>query len=236
VIDIVRAARGFPVAHASAQYIVWGWSQGAHAAMFTARLAASYAPELYLQGVVPVAGPSNYPIPAPTNGSNLFYLALSALGAEAAYGKNVVSAKAAFTKSGWRKAARLKKTCSFNLPLTSLDFAPGAFARGSWPTVTAANDPGRFTARTPSPMLLVNGGVDTVISSTSSTQLMAHFCDLGQNLERWVYPSLGHGVGSGSAAATGDVIEWIAHRFAGDPAPGAYVPVGALDVQTEVCP
>ena len=33
-IDIVRAARNLPDAHASDDYVVWGHSQGGHTAMF----------------------------------------------------------------------------------------------------------------------------------------------------------------------------------------------------------
>ena len=34
-IDIVRAARNLPAAHASDNYVVWGHSEGGHTAMFT---------------------------------------------------------------------------------------------------------------------------------------------------------------------------------------------------------
>ena len=50
-LDSVRAARNLSEAGAGDDFVVWGHSQGGHAALFTAQLAASYAPELSLVGV-----------------------------------------------------------------------------------------------------------------------------------------------------------------------------------------
>jgi hypothetical protein len=52
-IDIVRAARNLgPTANAGTRYVVIGYSQGGHAALFTNQIAASWAPELTLVGTV----------------------------------------------------------------------------------------------------------------------------------------------------------------------------------------
>ena len=59
-IDIVRAARDFPAAHASDQYVVWGHSEGGQTAMFASNIGPTYAPELKLQGVVAGAPPSQF--------------------------------------------------------------------------------------------------------------------------------------------------------------------------------
>jgi len=48
-IDIVRAVRELPAAHASDRYVVWGHSQGGHTAMFALSIGKAYAPELKLQ-------------------------------------------------------------------------------------------------------------------------------------------------------------------------------------------
>ncbi len=59
VIDSVRAARTLSDAHAGDRYVVWGHSQGGHAALFTGMEAASYAPELKLLGVAAAAPATN---------------------------------------------------------------------------------------------------------------------------------------------------------------------------------
>ena len=51
VLDSVRAARDLPNSGASNRFVVWGHSQGGHAALYTGELAASYAPELKLYGI-----------------------------------------------------------------------------------------------------------------------------------------------------------------------------------------
>ena len=49
VLDSVRAARAMPQSGASNRFVVWGHSQGGHAALYTGELAKSYAPELELR-------------------------------------------------------------------------------------------------------------------------------------------------------------------------------------------
>ena len=59
VLDSVRAARDLPRSGASNRFVVWGHSQGGHAALYTGELAASYAPDLKLVGVA-AAAPATY--------------------------------------------------------------------------------------------------------------------------------------------------------------------------------
>jgi Secretory lipase len=58
-IDSVRAARQVPEVLGSGRYALWGYSQGAHAALFGAKVAAIYAPELELVGVAATAPPTD---------------------------------------------------------------------------------------------------------------------------------------------------------------------------------
>jgi pimeloyl-ACP methyl ester carboxylesterase len=55
VLDSVRAARFIKNAQAGNAFVVWGHSQGGHAALFTAHEAPAYAPELKLLGVAAAA-------------------------------------------------------------------------------------------------------------------------------------------------------------------------------------
>jgi len=55
VLDSVRAVQTLKDAHASNRFVVWGHSQGGHAALFTGALAHSYAPELQILGVAAAA-------------------------------------------------------------------------------------------------------------------------------------------------------------------------------------
>jgi dipeptidyl aminopeptidase/acylaminoacyl peptidase len=55
VIDSVRVAASLPGAGDGKKFVVWGHSQGGHAALFTGIIAKAYAPELELLGVAAAA-------------------------------------------------------------------------------------------------------------------------------------------------------------------------------------
>ena len=55
VIDSVRVAAQLPGAGGGKKFVVWGHSQGGHAALFTGIIAKAYAPELDLLGVAAAA-------------------------------------------------------------------------------------------------------------------------------------------------------------------------------------
>jgi len=55
VIDSVRVAARLPGAGGGKKFVVWGHSQGGHAALFTGIIAKSYAPELDVLGVAAAA-------------------------------------------------------------------------------------------------------------------------------------------------------------------------------------
>jgi pimeloyl-ACP methyl ester carboxylesterase len=59
VLDSVKAVRGLPEAQAGNKFVLWGHSQGGHAALFAAGLAKSYAAELNLLGVAAAAPATN---------------------------------------------------------------------------------------------------------------------------------------------------------------------------------
>ena len=59
VLDSVRAAREFGRGSIGNRYVVWGESQGGHAALWTGQFARNYAPELQLAGVAAAAPPTD---------------------------------------------------------------------------------------------------------------------------------------------------------------------------------
>ncbi|MGE3876927.1 MAG: lipase family protein [Parvibaculaceae bacterium] len=58
VLDSVRALGQMQEAQASRRYVIWGYSQGGHAALFAAGLARSHAPDFKLAGVAAIAPPT----------------------------------------------------------------------------------------------------------------------------------------------------------------------------------
>jgi hypothetical protein len=67
------------------------------------------------------------------------------------------------------------------------------------------------------PILLVVGGSDVLFAERASQKVVGRLCKAGQKIQRNVYPGLGHDpLVYGSLR---DQLDWIAARFAGEPAP-----------------
>lgn len=67
------------------------------------------------------------------------------------------------------------------------------------------------------PLLLVGGGDDILFTEAASRKIFQRFCSAGARVQRKLYPGLGHDpVVYGSLR---DQLDWIAARFAGEPAP-----------------
>jgi hypothetical protein len=97
----------------------------------------------------------------------------------------------------------------------------------------AAQDPANFTTPVDTPILIIHGGADEQIPTVSSQILAGQLCATGQNIERWMYPNRSHsGVIAPSLASMTD---WIAARFAGEPAPDAAAPTGQDDIDDTIC-
>jgi alpha-beta hydrolase superfamily lysophospholipase len=79
----------------------------------------------------------------------------------------------------------------------------------------ARNQPG--VQSTIGPLLLVGGGDDILFTESAGRKVFQRLCSSGARVQRNVYPGLGHDpVVYGSLR---DQLNWIAARFAGEPAP-----------------
>lgn len=241
-IDIVRAARNFPAAHASADYLVWGHSEGGQTAMFSLHIGPSYAPELHMKGVVAGAPPSQFGVIYTFLKTSPFryYLFMVAGAYQSAYGDSAAPVAKVLTPLGIRLLPDLDKGCSDYLSkvidkyqisqITKTD----PFTVPQWKTLLMANDPENFDTASSVPLLIIQGGNDEQIPVVSTQLLATHLCGVGQDLERWIYPGQSHaGV---IAPSFGDMTHWIADRFAGDANPDSYRPTGLAAVATTTCP
>jgi pimeloyl-ACP methyl ester carboxylesterase len=241
-IDIVRAARDFPTAHASDQYVVWGHSEGGQTAMFASNIGPTYAPELKLQGVVAGAPPSQFALIYDflKTSPYRYYLLMAAGGLNAAYGDKVAPLDQVITPAGMQLLPLLDQGCAGFLSekLGTLDVSGitkgDPFKQPAWRKVLEANDPQLFTKASPAPLLIIQGGNDEQIPPVSTKILADHMCGLKQDLQRWIYPGETHsGVIDPSA---GDMLHWISDRFAGGTSPDPYTPTGATDIDITTCP
>ena len=232
MIDIVRAARQLPAAHASSNYVVWGHSEGGQTAMFGLNIAASYAPELHLDGVVAGAPPSQFEaIYAFLTGSPFqYYLFMAGAGFNVAYGNAIAPLSDVITPEGQALLPILGQGCADflaeqlnQIPLASI-VPQDPFTVPNWKPLLQANDPGNFTTPSSAPLLIIQGGADEQIPVVTTQLLEQHECSIGQDVERWIYPGQSHaGV---IPVSMNDMVTWIGDRFAGGPNPDPYVPTG----------
>jgi fermentation-respiration switch protein FrsA (DUF1100 family) len=219
-LDAVRAARQLPDAKAGADTIIWGHSQGGHAALFANQLAETWTPELHIDGTVAGAPPSELLlIAAALKGGNYQgYLAMVAGGLHAAYPEADLSL--VVTPKGQEGLHVLDEGCTDavfavynNLPYD--EFAAGdPAAVEPWKTILTENDPGHV--KTAAPILIIHGLADQQIPPVASELLFKRLCGLGQVIERRTYPGMGHA--EVIAPSFADMLTWMKDRVAGKPA------------------
>jgi len=241
-LDMVRAARNLPDAHASDRYLVWGHSQGGHAAMFALHIANAWAPELHLVGVVAGAPPSQLSLlyTALQTSPFKYYLLMAGAGLNAAYGDQGAPLDAVLTPTGLDALPAVDEGCTADVGRATADLPTSSVAKGdpstvpAWAKLLNDNDPGKFTAAAPEPLLIIQGGNDEQIPVASTSLLFDQLCTIGQVEQRWIYPGQSHaGV---VAPSFGDMLTWITDRFSGGPAPDPTAPTGQPDVQAQRCP
>jgi uncharacterized membrane protein HdeD (DUF308 family)/acetyl esterase/lipase len=226
-LDSVRAARLLPEAEASDRVVVWGYSQGGHAALFTGQLAPTYAPELDILGVAAGA-------PAPD------LVDLFKVNVETPVGKVLISMAIdswaqvydtadlddVLTPEAQLVVDRVADICLYGSKQI-LSGIPGALMLGfsflkapvwetePWATIAAENTPG--ATENDAPLLFVLGTGDTVVAPEITERFFTDRCAEGAVAELLTVPDLGHIETSKEAAP--EVVEWIVGRVEGEPAP-----------------
>jgi fermentation-respiration switch protein FrsA (DUF1100 family) len=219
-LDAVRAAAELPGANAGRRTLIWGHSQGGHAAMFAAQLAHRWTPERRILGTVAGAPPSQFDqlLEDLQGGEYQGYLALAAAGIHAAYPRARLSL--VLTPKGRALLPVVDRACTdevfdeFNaVPVDEvLEAEPSTVE--PWRTILAANEPGRVVTR--SPLLIIHGLADEQIPASTSELLFERLCASRQVVERRTYPGQSHaGVVVPSFLP---MLDWMDARVAGEPA------------------
>lgn len=227
VIDSVRVAGTLPGAGGGKKFMVWGHSQGGHAALFTGIIAKSYAPELDLLGVAAAA-------PA-TDLVTLMNDDIDTVG-----GKNIT----AMTLWSWQRVFeanmdkvvdrraipavdQLAQECiegPFDIRLRQKTEQPleQYFLTTKhpsdvepWHTLLADNSPGTLPSEIP--VFLAQGTDDVIIQPKVTQDYAAKLCGAGSKVRILSMPNIGHG--RAAQASTQAMLDWASDRFAGKAAP-----------------
>jgi len=232
VLDSVRAAQhlgsmlgadGMPRISITEEFVVWGHSQGGHAALHTGQHWQEYAPELELLGVASGAPPSQFSLlyTLLLGGPFQGYVAMASAAFAEAYDE--IELQQVFNDEAIGLFEVLETGCTddvfevFN-PLASEEMlkVENPLSVPPWDRVIVENDVNR--APVPVPLLILHGADDEQIPAISSQFLLGQLCtQTGQGpTVRLEYPGEDH---SGVIDAhRDDLLEWIGARFAGEPA------------------
>jgi acetyl esterase/lipase len=225
VIDFVRVAATMP--GAGKKFVVWGHSQGGHAALFTGIIGKTYAPELNLLGVA-VAAPA-------TDLAKLMNEDIDSVD-----GKNIT----AMTLWSWQRVfdAKMDKVVDpraipaidqlaqeciegpFDLRRRQLTEQPleQYFLTTKhpsdvepWHSLLAENSPGALPPEIA--VFLAQGTDDVIIHPDVTKAYAAKLCKGGSKVHMLSMPNIGHG--RAAQASTQAMLEWTRNRFAQTPAP-----------------
>ncbi len=207
--------------------VIEGHSQGGHAALFAGQVARSYAPDLHVVGTVALAPVSSVaalapvvPGPDPDPGSVVTIMALAAWSKVYPDMSLDVALSAASTQIADATIGALcapQVSAAFSSTPTDQIFRPGWSTKPGVAAHIAANDPGAM--HTPSPVLVIQGTADPLITAATTESLVTKRLCAGQHdtVELALYQGDDHGTILTDSQAM--VAAWVSARLAGSPAP-----------------
>lgn len=224
VLDAARAVKQLPVG-AGHRFVVWGHSQGGHAALYTGLLARRYAPELELLGVAAAA-------PATELGTLLrddFKTAVGKILTTMALWswtrvfdapiESVVSADVMPTVN--RLAEQCIETPFENLTAAMVEMplqrrfltVPDITKVEPWRGIMLRNTPGALPRGLP--LLMIQGTADTIVEPAVTEAYVSRQCKAGGPVRFMLMSGIGHDpIARDTAPAA---VQWMAARFAGAP-------------------
>lgn len=229
VLDSVRAARALPDTDAQDHFVVWGHSQGGHAALYTGQLASSYAPELTLVGIAAAAPATNLTALfradiATLDGKILTAMALLSWSQHFHISLDDIiapNARTAFERTAhicletvgeW---LALEKAAQ---PLQKMDFLKIDPTRTKpWSAIMAHNSPGEVPQD--APLFIAQGSADTTVHPDITESFAKGLCKQRAKVAFLAMPGIDHIHAAQHSAH--DAVAWMADRFANKPAPNS---------------
>jgi len=230
VLDAIRAAHQLSGADLSEDTVVWGHSQGGHAALWTGQLAAEYAPELSLAGVVAMAPAADVEALAeslPDSSVGALFASYVIAGYAAHYPEITLEeqvippARTLVREMSGRCLSEPSVVASF-VSLLSLARDQSVYARppaeGALGVRLRENVP---TGPFPMPVLLAQGEADELILPTDQGSYVNRLCAAGESVDFRSYPDRDHlSLVEPESELIDELLSWTADRFDGAPVTG----------------
>ncbi|MEO5578384.1 MAG: alpha/beta fold hydrolase [Sphingomicrobium sp.] len=227
-LDAVRAAQSITGARAGKRFALWGASQGGHAALWTAQLGRTYAPELELVGVAAAAPPTD--LIANLRGGDdpsirAFLTAFTAYSWSGYYGAPLSTLGRPQTQMIITRLAQNNCVTIDSKPklgeiigMVMLRKQLAGVDLGSiqpWAGIAGRNsvDPTAINV----PMLIGQNPADVIIAPAVTRNYARQACRAGKTV-KWI-DIVGKGHPTSAQDSAAPTLQWIADRFAGRPAP-----------------
>lgn len=225
-LDAVRAARRMPELTLEPRTVVWGHSQGGHAALWTGNIGPSYAPELEILGVAAIAPVADV----------RSILALSVevdkrIGAyiARAYSRFYpdVTFEGALRPEALAAAREMQNLCGFLPPDHPLrihalasSFEGRALAMDKSPALAARLAENAATGPIAAPLLVAQGLTDVILPATVTDAFVQKRCAAGQRLDYWTFAEPDHiSIVTPGSPLDAPLASWTVARFEGKPQP-----------------
>ena len=218
LLDSVKAAEQIPLAHASNQAIVFGYSEGGQGALFAGQIAHSYSPSLHLVGVVAEAPPTHLREligQITSSKADLPFYVLLAYAWSTTYHYPLSKM---LTRTGIDRIGILQDHCIAGIQRVFGNLqpdqviAPHLLRSSSLNKLLSENDPGR--SPTLVPILITQGNKDTIIPASLTEKTAKGMCNNEHDaVHMLVFSGANHG--TILQASRQAVLSFINDRFNG---------------------
>ncbi len=197
-LDSVRAAGQMPELTLDKRMVIWGYSQGGHAALWTGIVGPRYAPDLEILGVAAIAPPANIRNALAMNveADKRFgpYLALS-------YSRFYpdITFEQAIRPGALDAARQIVSLCCFLPPedaerirALAATFDGPALATSSNKALQARLEQNTADGLIKAPVVIAQGLSDIVVPPSATDAYVEERCSAGQRLEYWTFAGRDH--------------------------------------------
>jgi pimeloyl-ACP methyl ester carboxylesterase len=231
VLDSVRAAARLPKTGAGPRFVVWGHSQGGHAALFAGQLAHRYAPDLALVGIAAISPPTDLRQLLQDDFSERVGRILTAYALWSWSEIFGAPLTATVYPSTIPRIERVARDCvetedeGYRVGLDSFAMGdsfliPGALDEEPWRRLLVENRPGAEPIG--APVYVAQGTEDPIVRPSVTADFVRGLCDRGEVVRYEELSGAGHMRAARISASS--AVQWMAARFEGRTAPSTCSP------------